>query len=57
MLATLAYRLVSYWLPIPFGALAYGFHRRFAHDEEPAETFRELGQHEIDHPDERIPTS
>jgi uncharacterized membrane protein YbhN (UPF0104 family) len=25
--ATLAYRLVSYWLPIPVGALAYGFHR------------------------------
>jgi uncharacterized protein (TIRG00374 family) len=25
--ATLAYRLVSYWLPIPIGALAYGAHR------------------------------
>lgn len=25
--ATLAYRLVSYWLPIPLGALAYGVHR------------------------------
>jgi uncharacterized protein (TIRG00374 family) len=25
--ATLAYRLVSYWLPIPVGALAYGIHR------------------------------
>ncbi|MCP4085681.1 MAG: UPF0104 family protein [Actinomycetia bacterium] len=25
--ATLAYRLVSYWLPIPLGALAYGLHR------------------------------
>ncbi len=24
--ATLAYRLVSYWLPIPFGAVAYGLH-------------------------------
>ncbi|MGI9601421.1 MAG: lysylphosphatidylglycerol synthase transmembrane domain-containing protein [Acidimicrobiales bacterium] len=26
--ATLAYRLVSYWIPIPLGALAYGIHRR-----------------------------
>ncbi len=25
--ATLAYRLVSYWLPIPLGAAAYGLHR------------------------------
>jgi len=25
--ATLAYRLVSYWLPIPLGGLAYGLHR------------------------------
>ncbi len=25
--ATLAYRLVSYWLPIPLGVLAYGVHR------------------------------
>jgi uncharacterized protein (TIRG00374 family) len=25
--ATLAYRLVSYWLPIPLGAIAYGAHR------------------------------
>jgi uncharacterized protein (TIRG00374 family) len=25
--ATLAYRLVSYWLPIPLGGLAYGVHR------------------------------
>jgi uncharacterized protein (TIRG00374 family) len=25
--ATLAYRLVSYWFPIPLGAGAYGFHR------------------------------
>ncbi|MGZ8692208.1 MAG: lysylphosphatidylglycerol synthase transmembrane domain-containing protein [Gaiellaceae bacterium] len=31
LLATLAYRLVSYWLPIPAGAIAYGaFRRRFA---------------------------
>jgi hypothetical protein len=27
-LATLAYRLVSYWLPIPFGILATALHRR-----------------------------
>ena len=28
--ATLAYRLVSFWLPIPFGGLAYaGFRRRY----------------------------
>jgi len=25
--ATLAYRLISYWLPIPLGALAYGWYR------------------------------
>jgi uncharacterized membrane protein YbhN (UPF0104 family) len=25
--ATLAYRLVTYWLPIPLGALAYGWYR------------------------------
>jgi hypothetical protein len=56
VLATLAYRLISYWLPIPFGAMAYAFHRRFTHDDEPTETFRELGQREIDHPDPRLPT-
>jgi uncharacterized membrane protein YbhN (UPF0104 family) len=28
--ATLAYRLVSFWLPIPFGGLAYvAFRRRY----------------------------
>ena len=27
-LATLAYRLVSYWLPIPVGAIAVALHRR-----------------------------
>jgi uncharacterized protein (TIRG00374 family) len=27
-LATLAYRLVSYWLPLPAGVIAYGLHRR-----------------------------
>ena len=31
VLATFAYRLVSYWLPLPFGLVAYGWHaRRFA---------------------------
>jgi uncharacterized protein (TIRG00374 family) len=28
VLATLTYRLVSYWLPIPAGAVAYGAFRR-----------------------------
>jgi uncharacterized protein (TIRG00374 family) len=28
VVATLAYRLVSYWLPLPFGAAAYVVHRR-----------------------------
>jgi hypothetical protein len=28
VVATLAYRLVSFWLPIPAGALAYGLFRR-----------------------------
>lgn len=28
ILATLAYRLVSFWLPLPFGALAIPLHRR-----------------------------
>jgi uncharacterized protein (TIRG00374 family) len=27
-IATLAYRLVSYWLPLPAGLLAYGLYRR-----------------------------
>jgi uncharacterized membrane protein YbhN (UPF0104 family) len=26
--ATLAYRLVSYWLPLPVGGIAYLVHRR-----------------------------
>ena len=31
VLATFAYRLVSYWLPLPVGLVAYGWHaRRFA---------------------------
>jgi hypothetical protein len=28
VLATLAYRLVSYWLPLPVGLAAYGWHMR-----------------------------
>lgn len=30
LVATLAYRLVSFWLPLPFGAAAIPLHRRFA---------------------------
>jgi hypothetical protein len=29
LLATLAYRLFSFWLPIPVGAVAYLVHRRW----------------------------
>lgn len=28
VLATLAFRLISYWLPIPLGVVAYGLHRQ-----------------------------
>ena len=31
VLATLAYRLVSYWLPIPLGAVFYALQRRRLH--------------------------
>lgn len=31
--ATLAYRLVSFWLPIPLGAIAYGLYRARRHRE------------------------
>ncbi len=48
VLATLAYRLISYWLPIPFGALAYGLHRRVLHRHGvDVETFGALGEHEV----------
>ena len=51
VLATLAYRLVSYWLPIPFGALAYGVHRRRLHNRGiEVESFPELGQQQLDEP-------
>jgi putative heme transporter len=36
LVATLAYRLASYWLPIPFGAVAYVWHRnRYGSAEGP----------------------
>ncbi len=39
VLATLAYRLVSFWLPIPAGGAAAILHRRlYGGDEQPAET-------------------
>jgi len=38
VLATLAYRLVSFWLPIPAGGVAAILHRRTYGGEEPAET-------------------
>jgi uncharacterized membrane protein YbhN (UPF0104 family) len=34
VLATLAYRLFSYWLPVPFGAVAWLLFRR-RHPQEP----------------------
>jgi hypothetical protein len=50
VLATLAYRLVSYWLPIPVGALAYGVHRyrmrRVGVDIDP---FIDVGEEEMEH--------
>lgn len=49
VLATLAYRLVSYWLPIPFGAIAYGVHRRrMSRRGVEIDSFPELGEHEIE---------
>lgn len=37
VLATLAYRLVAYWLPLPAGLIAAGLHRRrFANDQAPS---------------------
>jgi uncharacterized membrane protein YbhN (UPF0104 family) len=35
VVATLAYRMVSFWLPIPAGAVAAVIHRR-RYGEEPA---------------------
>ncbi len=49
VLATLAYRLVSYWFPIPFGALAYGVHRRRLHTRGvEIESLPDLGEHELE---------
>lgn len=49
VLATLAYRLVSYWLPIPFGAIAYGVHRyRLRRSGVEVESFPELGERELE---------
>ena len=51
VLATLAFRLVSYWLPIPFGALAYGVHRWRLHRRGvDIESFPEFGEQELEHP-------
>jgi len=38
VLATLAYRLVSYWLPVPFGGVAWFMFRRGHPDEGPLTT-------------------
>ncbi len=46
VLATLAFRLVSYWLPIPLGALAYGLHSQLLRDRGVrVESFTEFGEH------------
>ena len=37
-LATLAYRLVSYWLPIPLGGIAVFVHRRHRIEPPPVTT-------------------
>ncbi len=38
VLATLAYRLFSYWLPVPFGGVAWLLFRRGHPDEAPLTT-------------------
>ncbi len=49
VVATLAYRLVSYWFPIPLGALAYAVHRRFLQGRGvETESLAEFGQHELE---------
>jgi uncharacterized protein (TIRG00374 family) len=49
VLATLAYRLVSYWLPIPLGALAYGLQRRRLRGRGiEVESLTDFGQHELE---------
>jgi len=45
VLATLAFRLVSYWMPIPLGAVAYGIHRAgLRRRGVDIESFREQGE-------------
>jgi uncharacterized membrane protein YbhN (UPF0104 family) len=36
VLATFAYRLFSYWLPLPIGLAAFGWHARRYRAAEPA---------------------
>ena len=49
VLATLAYRLVSYWLPIPLGAAAYAVQSRFLQSRGvETESLAEFGQHELE---------
>ncbi|MBT8240678.1 MAG: flippase-like domain-containing protein [Acidimicrobiia bacterium] len=49
VLATLAFRLVSYWLPIPLGALAYGMHSHRLRDRGvDIESLAELGEHGLE---------
>lgn len=49
VVATLAYRLVSYWFPIPLGALAYALHRRFLRGRGvETESLVEFGQHGLE---------
>ena len=58
VLATLAYRLVTYWLPIPFGALAYGFNRWQLHRRGvEIESFPEFGEQELEHPTDFTPAA
>jgi uncharacterized protein (TIRG00374 family) len=49
VLATLAFRLVSYWFPIPLGALAYAAHRRILQRRGVrTESLAEFGEHELE---------
>ncbi len=58
VLATLAFRLVSYWFPIPVGALAYLMHRRYLHRRGiETESLAEFGQHELESLSGERPTS
>ncbi len=51
VLATLAYRLISYWLPIPLGAVAYAmYRRRLGRSGKVAESLAELAEHQFDEP-------